>query len=153
MKPPRIRVEPMRRAHLDQVMEIEESSFPDPWARGSFVQALWIPSCRALVARVGERVVGYLVAFHDLSSVEIANIAVRADLRRRGIGGALMGAILEEARSAGRRRAALKVRPSNAGALRFYEAFGFRKTGVSPGYYASSGEDAWILSKKLGDGK
>jgi ribosomal-protein-alanine N-acetyltransferase len=39
----------------------------------------------------------------------------------------------------------LEVRRSNGGAIRLYEAFGFRAAGVRRRYYQDNGEDALVM--------
>ena len=50
--------------------------------------------------------------------------------RRRGVGRALVEAVLEWARGAGRASVRLLVVDHNQGAIRLYEEFGFRRTGT-----------------------
>ena len=71
------------------------------------------------------------------------NVAVDPDRRRRGIGTALIVALLE--RVGPEAQVTLEVRRSNGGAQRLYERFGFRSAGVRPRYYADNGEDAVIM--------
>ena len=71
-------------------------------------------------------------------------------MRRRGIGRLLLGTVLDEARRRGLRLVGLEVRPSNAGALRLYESFGFRVVGRRRGYYYDTGEDALVMQAELG---
>jgi ribosomal-protein-alanine N-acetyltransferase len=71
------------------------------------------------------------------------NIAVEEPLRRRGIGSALLAALIERAGS--EESYTLEVRPSNPGAIALYERFGFRTAGTRPRYYRDTGEDAVIM--------
>jgi ribosomal-protein-alanine N-acetyltransferase len=43
------------------------------------------------------------------------------------------------------------VRPSNTGALLFYTACGFVRTGVRKGYYQETREDAVIMERELAE--
>jgi ribosomal-protein-alanine N-acetyltransferase len=71
------------------------------------------------------------------------NIAVDPPRRRRGIGAAMLEAVIERA---GRAESfTLEVRPSNPGAIVLYERFGFRIAGTRPRYYQDTGEDAVIM--------
>lgn len=54
------------------------------------------------------------------------SIAVVPEARGRGIGGALLGALLQKAATAGIERISLSVDPSNAVAIRLYNRFGFQ---------------------------
>lgn len=78
----------------------------------------------------------------------ISGIAVRPDCRRRGFGRTLMRAAEEAFRADGFTRLTLEVRPSNREALKFYEALGYRRLHIVPGYYFD-GEDALLCEKNL----
>lgn len=89
---------------------------------------------------------GFLVARRVAAELEILNFAVRADNRRRGIGGALLRAALDWGKSFRAEKAMLEVRASNLAALRFYERFDFRVAGRRLRYYAAPVEDALLLT-------
>ncbi len=78
----------------------------------------------------------------------ISGLAIRPELRGRGLGRGLVRAAEEAFRADGFTRITLEVRPSNAGALRFYEALGYRKVYQVPEYYFD-GEDALVCEKNL----
>jgi ribosomal protein S18 acetylase RimI-like enzyme len=54
-------------------------------------------------------------------------LGVHPDARRRGVARALMDALLQEARRAGKRRVTLETAESMAAAQRLYESMGFRR--------------------------
>lgn len=58
----------------------------------------------------------------------IAGMGVAASHRGRGLGEAVMRAVLDEARGLGIRRVQLEVLVQNAAAIRLYERLGFRRT-------------------------
>lgn len=78
----------------------------------------------------------------------ISGVAVRPELRGRGLGRGLIRATEEAFRADGFTRITLEVRPSNAAALRFYEGLGYRKVYQVPEYYFD-GEDALVCEKNL----
>ncbi len=90
-------------------------------------------------------VAGYAGYWQVMDEGHIMNIAVREDLRSRGIGRALMEAMLKEGDSLGILYWTLEVRVSNAPALHLYEKTGFTSAGIRPGYYSNPKEDANIL--------
>jgi ribosomal-protein-alanine N-acetyltransferase len=139
----------MRPEDLDQVAHLEQQCFSNPWARNVFEAALISPLVYTLVQRTGDEVVGYLIAFHRGPEIEIANIAVAAPYRRRGLGRRLLAEALRVATVDGRRAAGLCVRESSQGAIRLYESFGFQRVGISPGYYRSPPEAALLMRKEL----
>jgi ribosomal-protein-alanine N-acetyltransferase len=77
--------------------------------------------------------------------VEILLVAVVPHARRRGVGRALVEALLADA---GARRAHLEVRASNRAAIALYERTGFVAAGVRKRYYAD-GEDALVMARTV----
>jgi len=131
-------------ADLPQVVAIERRAFPAPWSLAMFVLELSKPSGICLAARVDGRLVGYLVCSRYESVWHLMNVAVEPSLLRRGIGTALIEALLERIGDS-RARLTLEVRPTNVEAIALYERFGFRTAGVRRRYYQDNGEDALIM--------
>jgi ribosomal-protein-alanine N-acetyltransferase len=86
------------------------------------------------------------------SLCEIDSMAVRPDVRRRGIGAALLVGVLAWAVEHHARRLILEVRAGNAAALALYQRFGLRQEGCRPGYYADPADDALLLGMPVTDG-
>jgi [ribosomal protein S18]-alanine N-acetyltransferase len=143
-----ISVGKMSGADLPEIMKIERASFAAPWSEALFRQELKFSLSRSLVAKAGERedeTVGYIVYWVISCEIHVNNLAVRPDVRRRGVATRLVEAALQKACSEGATRCTLEVRVSNEAARRLYEKFGFTVRGVRPRYYAESGEDALIM--------
>lgn len=134
---------------IEQVALIERSCFSNPWPKESFRHDISNSFAYTLVAREGRVVLGYLVAYLIAEELQIANIAVRPQYRRRGIGRSLLAKALSEGRRIGCRYAILDVRPSNIAGMQLYDKFGFRKVGRRPKYYATPSEDGLIMGKNL----
>jgi ribosomal-protein-alanine N-acetyltransferase len=138
---------------IDQIIAIERDSFPTPWSANLFRSEITSPITRLLVARVssesGRRVAGYLVYWQVADEIHLHNIAVRRDMRRKGIASRLLGEAVRCSRLKGARWLTLEVRRSNRVAQRFYEEFGFSVRGIRPGYYTDTGEDALIMWAEL----
>lgn len=141
-------------ADLEGVLEVDALSFTRPWTRTMYEsEFLNRDTSRMYVLRTpGRSVAGYCAAWFVLDEVHINNIAVRPELRGRGLGSALLARVLEEGRRAiGATRATLEVRRSNHDARRLYERFGFRVAGVRRDYYTDPTEDALVLWREDGD--
>jgi N6-L-threonylcarbamoyladenine synthase/protein kinase Bud32 len=96
----------------------------------------------------GTRVSGGTIA-------HLLNIALRRDVRGRGLGAALLAETMRVAIDRGATRMTLEVRRSNGRALLLYEEVGFEVVASRRGYYTETGEDALILDTgrlDLGDG-
>ena len=135
---------------LRAVERIEHASFDDPWLPAALLQELVPSGLRfPLVAELSGEVVGFLMAWRTPDELHILNVAVAPARRGQGLGAALLGSALAEARRCGLARVTLEVRPGNTAALALYRAHGFVTEGVRPGYYADTGEDALILTLEL----
>jgi GNAT superfamily N-acetyltransferase len=93
------------------------------------------------VAESAEGFVGVVDGFlsSDGRTIDIGGMWVAPDVRRRGIGSALVEAVCDWGRERDARRAALWVREANANAQTLYEAAGFE-----PGDRSGEGETAGI---------
>jgi len=94
-------------------------------------------------------VVGFLIARRIVRDIEILNFAVGPDLRKRGIGTALLREVFVWGKTFGAENALLEVRASNLAALHFYEQHGFRTSGRRKQYYSAPTEDALELAATL----
>jgi ribosomal-protein-alanine N-acetyltransferase len=148
-----IAIERMRSADLEEVLAIERASFSMPWSRGAFLYELEQNRvARCYVVREDGRLIGYICLWEVADEVHVTNVAVHPDLRRRGVGRALLSAVLDDARQRKLRLVVLEVRPSNVVALGLYESFGFRVVGRRRGYYYDTGEDALVMEASLVEG-
>lgn len=136
---------------LPEVLAIERRSFPTPWTEESFRHEITSnPAAVNRVLREAGRVVAYASAYLVEGELQINDVAVLPEARRRGFARRLLADLLERARGRGASVATLEVRPSNAAARALYDALGFALVGRRAGYYAESGEDALLLARPLG---
>ncbi len=113
-------------------------------------QALFRPEPRRLVLVLEEGgVLGFLVARPIGVEWELENIAVAEAARRRGLGAALLGRLLELIREEGGESLYLEVRESNLAARALYEKWGFAQAGLRRGYYDHPVEDAILYRLPL----
>ncbi len=144
-------VRPMCTADLDQVLAIEESSFPRPWTREHFRHELDTRHAMPLVAVAGDgTVVGYLCVTLLFDEAEILDVAVLTKLRGCGVGRLLLERTIELCRVNGVKDIHLEVRCSNLAAISLYERFGFARTGERRRYY-ENGEDAILMHLTTGE--
>jgi len=144
-----VRFRPMTTAHLDEVMVIERSSFRFPWSTGFFLQELQVACARSILAEIDDPIVGYILFWLLPGALDIHNIAVHVDFRRRGIARVLLGQVVSEAKRQSNVRVMLEVRRSNIQAQKLYESLGFVATGIRKGYYSDDGEDALAMTLEL----
>ncbi len=159
-------VEPMTLADVDQVMEIEQISFPSPWSRRAFRYEIAenehstmlvvrpAPSSRGWLSRVQDRlnlfrpgtVLGYAGFWLLVDDIHISTIAVQPQWRGRGLGELLMISVLDRGAELNARRATLEVRVSNLAAQGLYEKYGFAIATRRKRYYVDNNEDAYIMA-------
>lgn len=95
---------------------------------------------------------GYCLARIAVDEAEVLSIAVAGAARGQGLGRALLGACLEEAKARGAARMFLEVAADNPPALALYRRMGFETCGRRPKYYPRrTGEaaDALVLARNL----
>jgi ribosomal-protein-alanine N-acetyltransferase len=142
-------IRPMRRQHLQEVLEIERQSFSTPWSSPSFLAEMENPHSIALVALKEEAVVGYICVRHTYDEGHILDLAVHPEHRRQGIGRRLVQAALSGLAQRGCLYVFLEVRASNVAAKRLYESLDFRVVGRRRNYYLAPLEDALVMMKEL----
>lgn len=144
----------LRRANpddLDAIMLIESVEFAnDAWSRDMMGAEIADKHSYYLVAHpVGEpaRVKAYagLRAPYRSGQADIQTVAVVPDVRRHGIGRALMHALMVEARDRGASELFLEVRDDNPSAQRLYDSLGFDRIAVRAKYYQPDGVDAIVM--------
>ena len=133
---------------LDQVLAIEQTSFPEPWSRKLFEQEINHSASEFIVMLGDNKVIGYGGFWRVIDEAHITNVAILPELRRHGLGSRMLGRLLEIAREKGARRATLEVRESNAAGISLYRKFGFETVAIRAKYYARTNEDALIMWKE-----
>jgi len=142
-----LKIRTFRSGDLDQVMAIENDSFPDPYSRMTFrLLGQWAGD-GFIVAEDGG-IVGYAVAETEGSRWHIISIAVSPQSRRAGVGGALLKVLIRRAGPVVR-SLFLEVRAGNSAAIRMYEKLSFERTGEVKSRYYPDGEDAIVMAKEL----
>jgi ribosomal-protein-alanine N-acetyltransferase len=137
------------------VMDIDRSSFPNPWPENTYAYEIQKnPASHLLVIQLREtaRVVGVAGYWLVIDEAHISTFAVHPDWRSRGVGKILLTAMLRHAAGLGAMSATLEVRAGNKSALTLYRGFGFRRVGLRKGYYKNNGEDAILMTANRMDG-
>lgn len=102
------------------------------------------------VARLQGGIVGYVTVERDgpvPGAAYMRNIVVKPELRRKGVGTALLNHCLQVARDMYRKTVALRVDPANAPAVSFYRNAGF--TTVATVVSKKSGKLRLLMSREL----
>ena len=140
----------MEKRDLPQVEAIEISLFSDAWSEQGFEDTLNLPYAISLVAidETVDAILGYIIMYVSFEEGEISNVAVAKSAQNRGIGSALMQAILEKGLEESVTRFILEVRVSNTPAIALYKKFGFTEIGIRRDFYEKPREDALIMVRE-----
>jgi tRNA threonylcarbamoyladenosine biosynthesis protein TsaB len=155
--PAPLEIAPMSASDLDDMARIEAAVQAFPWTRRNFADALAAGYEGCVLRRAG-RVVGFCILMHAPDVSHLLVIAVEKGAHRQGLGSRLIDWCVERTRQRGIEGLLLEVRPSNAGAVAFYQHHGFLHVGLRRNYYpAGHGrrEDALVMQKAVdapGDG-
>ena len=142
-----MKIRRMTAADVPAVHPIEEASFTTPWSLRSFYEEMERNACaRYLIAEEETgAALGYAGAWMIFEEGHITNVAVAPAARGRGIGRALMQALMQYAANLGVHYLTLEVRRGNEAARKLYTSLGFVELGVRKGYYEDTGEDALLM--------
>ena len=134
---------------MAEIMAIERIAYSYPWSERFFRQELQVECARSLLVQLDGRIVGYILFWLLPGEIDIHNVAVHPDFRRRGLGRHLLEQVITEARSRASTRITLEVRKSNLPAQKLYESMGFAYNGIRKNYYSDDGEDALLMALEL----
>jgi ribosomal-protein-alanine N-acetyltransferase len=136
-------------ADIDDILAIEQSSFPNPWSREMYLSELANTGLSHffVVRDAHGQVIGFCTFWVVADEEHIHNIAVAPRHRRQGVASSLLRRALDEGNRRGIRQTTLEVRRSNRAAKELYERFGFVVVGVRTGYYSQPAEDALIFRR------
>jgi len=140
---------PLKLQHLDEMYEIEKLCFSVPWTKDQLKNDIKKPESVYFAALENGRLTGYAGMWHVVNEGHITNIAVEPAHRRRGIGAALLDAIIAEAHKRGMIGLLLEVRVGNYAAQGLYLKNGFELERIRTNYYSDTGENAYVLWKTL----
>lgn len=150
-----MRVRPMLASDIDAVLALEQASQEAAhWRREEYLACIEHAGDSAvqrigLVAEWNESFAGFAIVrcltAPGGDEAELESMAVCPAMRRQGIGGILLAAIIAAAKERGVQRLDLEVRASNAAAMRLYGRAGFKESGRRRAYYHDPEEDAVLM--------
>lgn len=133
------------------ISEAFDPRFGEGWTPSQCMGMLALPGVWFTLACVDGRPVGFALARTILNEGELLLLATLPTMRRRGIGGALLRAVMADARDRGADLLHLEVRANNE-AVQLYRSAGFNKIGERRDYYrGNDGKlfDAHTFSRSL----
>ena len=142
----------MEENDIDDILEISSLSFAISWSKDSYIQELTNPVAKYLVAKINNKVVGFVGTWVVLDESHITNIAVHPNYRNHGIASKLLEELIAHCKSFGCVAFTLEVRDSNKAAQSLYLKHGFENAGIRKSYYEDNKEDAilmWLREKPV----
>jgi [ribosomal protein S18]-alanine N-acetyltransferase len=150
-----VRIRPAHAEDFASLFALDQACFAPgiAWSKAELAYFLKYPGNIGLVAEdEASTLAGFAIAGpqrrRGVLIARLITIDVRLELRRQGVGHALLVAMEERLRAAGAQSLLLEVAVDNATAQAFYERHGFTRTGRIPGYYLGR-IDALVMEKPL----
>ncbi|WP_431469611.1 GNAT family N-acetyltransferase [Sphingosinithalassobacter sp. LHW66-3] len=134
------------------MQEAFDPRYGEAWTTPQCMGMLSLPGAWLTLAELNGEAAGFALARSAGPEAELLLLATRPASRGRGVGGALLRAVVEEARERRVLDLHLEVRAGNA-AARLYQREGFTKVGERRGYYRGrNGQlfDGETFSRKIG---
>lgn len=139
----------MQPSDIPEVMALERAAYSKGWPATAFEREL-TQNAMARYVVLREATTGRMLAFGGLwlmvGEAHVVTVAVLPEEQRRGLGRAVVHALIELAAESGMELATLEVRVSNEAARALYRAYGFYEVGTRKRYYSDNGEDAVIMT-------
>ncbi len=135
----------MEERDLSAVSEMECSIFSQPWRKTDFMDSMHNPQNIYLVVEEQGEIAAYCGLWGVADEGQINNVAVKKTFRGRGIGYAMLKALIELGQRQGLGAFTLEVRAGNLSAIALYHKLGFCDAGVRKNFYEAPTEDALIM--------
>ena len=130
--------------------QMQRVCFPeDPWDDEAFYLLLALRGAFGHFGWCDEAAAGFLLARDLGGEAEILTLGVLPEMRRAGIGRALLDAAIAEAGRRGLGSLVLEVAADNDAARLLYDSAGFAQVGRRPRYYRRDREPADALILRL----
>jgi len=138
---------------LPEILAIEKKTYPMPWDEKAFkceiskfrsgVSLFFVAKCND-----DDSVAGYAAGDFIVDYLHITNIAVREDMRKKGIAADFLKRFESEAGKRGFLSLTLEVRATNTPAIALYKKAGYYERGIREKFYENK-DDGLIMWKKL----
>ncbi len=129
-------------AHL--AAELEKLCFAEPWSAKAIMEEA--ERGYFIAAFADGAFAGYAGMIQVLDERDICNVATVPEFRGKGVGRAIVAALLENAKITGASVVMLEVRASNTAAIALYEKMGFTLVGKRKNFYSFPKEDALLYN-------
>ncbi|MFR7590580.1 MAG: ribosomal protein S18-alanine N-acetyltransferase [Longibaculum sp.] len=135
---------------VERVVELENILFTSSWNASDFMyEILENQFSYNFVLEEDECIVGYVGVWIMYEQSQITTIGIDPLYQRRGLGRALLEAMIDFALQQDCQVMSLEVRISNQKALSLYQSLGFQTKAIRKNYYQDNHEDAYLMVKEL----
>lgn len=131
----------MIRRDMQEVLAIENDSFPNPWSEEEFVDTLRSRNTIGMVAEIREKIVGFMIYDLHKSRLDLVNLAVAWGDRNRAVGTALIQKLKDKLAPQRRVKIRADIRERNLDAQLFFKKLGFKATKLIKEMYDDFDED------------
>ena len=134
--------------YVDDLARAEAVCFSEPWSASAIEEFLSQPYNHVLAALVNGVFAGYITYTRIADEIQIANVAVLPEFRRKGLADGLLCRLAQSAKRNGVTKTGLEVRVSNLPARNLYEKNGFEAVGSRRNFYKNPTEDAVLYDRR-----
>ncbi|ROR21899.1 ribosomal-protein-alanine N-acetyltransferase [Mobilisporobacter senegalensis] len=142
-------IRPMEEKDLEQVYQIEQESFAQPWTYQDFEQAIDNTNSLYLklylVAEEEGEIIGYCGLWGIAGEGQINNVAVKKEYRGKHVGNQMLHELIQLGLNKNLTAFTLEVRVSNQSAIKLYHNLKFEDVGIRKNFYDYPKEDAIIM--------
>ncbi len=137
---------------VDTIMQRAfDPRFGEAWTRGQCLGILALPGVWLTIASIDGAAAGFALSRATVAEAELLLLATLPEVRRHGVGGALLRSVMRDAKDRYATRLYLEVRAGND-AIRLYRSLGFIKVGERRAYYRGANNqlfDALTFQREL----
>lgn len=154
MAPAGLHIEPAQAKDADAVAKLHAQGFYRGWPREDFAAYIAGDGTPVYVACDSKRrIAGFAMVRHLGEEAELITIAVDRKWRGKGVGMALMRALVDDLMMTPAKKLFLEVAADNEPALRLYTGLGFTRVSERKGYYPrpdGTPATAIVMARDLG---
>jgi len=144
-----VQIERAKDKDIENILLIQKRCGLAEWSSNQYREEIDKLNSLVLVAKIDDKIAGFLTARFVLGESDLLNIGVPAEYQKVGIGTLLIGSLLDAARKMLVECVWLEVRESNLNAVNFYEKIGFRRVQTRKYFYTQPIENALVMKCEL----
>lgn len=141
-------IKEMTLSDLYEISKYLTTDFDDFWNVNILESELKNEFSKYIIAKLNDEIVGFAGVIDTVDQLEITNIVVKKNFRKKGIGSKLLENLIMLAKEAGKEKISLEVNSTNLPAIKLYEKNGFKNVGFRKKYYNNK-DNAEIMTLKI----